>query len=89
MEAPKIKQARVSAKGWVVIPAALRRRYGLTPGTMVEFREANGKIVIVPQVPNPIETLYGKLAAEPSLTQALLKDREEELEREEAQLRTG
>ncbi len=88
MESPKIMQAKVSAKGWIVIPAALRRRHGLTPGTLVEFQEAGDKIIVIPRVSDPIEELYGKLAGEPSLTEALLADRAEELEREGTQLRT-
>lgn len=40
MIAGKVMKARVSAKGWIVIPAALRRHYGLTQGTIVEFKEA-------------------------------------------------
>jgi AbrB family looped-hinge helix DNA binding protein len=89
MESPKVMQARVSAKGWIVIPAALRRRFGLTPGTLVELWEEGDRIVIVPQMTDPVEELYGKLAGRPSLTEALLADREEELAREEAKLRAG
>ena len=89
MESPKVMQAKVSAKGWVVIPAALRWRYGLTPGTVVEFREAGDKIMVIPGRSDPIEELYGKLAGGPSLTKSLLADRAEELEREEARLRRG
>ena len=87
MESPKVMQAKVSAKGWIVIPAALRRRYGLTPGTLVIFQEAGDKIIVIPQVSDPIDELYGKLAGGPSLTEALLADRAEELAREEARLR--
>ncbi len=89
MASSKPMQAKVSAKGWIVIPAALRRRYGLTPGTVVEFQEKGNQIIVIPLVPDPIEQLYGKLAGEPSLTEALLADRAQELEREETQLRTG
>ena len=89
MRPPKVMQAKVSAKGWIVIPAALRRRYGLTPGTLVEFQEAGDKILVIPRVSDPIEELYGKLAGGPSPTEALLADRAEELEREEAHLRAG
>ena len=89
MRLPEVMQAKVSAKGWIVIPAALRRRYGLTPGTLVEFQEAGDKILVIPRVSDPIEELYGKLAGGPSLTEALLADRAEELEREEAHLCAG
>jgi AbrB family looped-hinge helix DNA binding protein len=80
----KAMKAKVSTKGWVVIPAALRRRYRLQPGTMVEFREESEKLFIVPSGLDPIEELYGKLAGPVSLTGLLLDDRAAELKREEA-----
>jgi AbrB family looped-hinge helix DNA binding protein len=83
-----IMQAKVSTKGWIVIPAPLRRRFGLKPGALVELQEAGDKIVIIPRTSNPIDELYGKLGGEVSLTEALLKDRTRELEREENKLRT-
>ena len=89
MESPNTMKAKVSTKGWVVIPAALRKRHGLKPGSLVEFRDLDGRIVIIPRVKDPIETLYGKFAAETSLTKALLEDRAKELEREEDHLRAG
>jgi len=55
----------------------------------VEFRELDNRIVIIPRVKDTIETLYGKFAAETSLTRALLEDRAKELVREEDNLRTG
>jgi AbrB family looped-hinge helix DNA binding protein len=84
-----VMQSRVSTKGWVVIPAALRKRYRLKPGTVVEFREEGEKILIVPRDSDPVEGLFGKLAGRVSLTQALLEDRAAELKREEAELRIG
>lgn len=89
MASPNTMKAKVSTKGWVVIPAALRRRHGLNPGSLVEFRELDDKIVIIPRVKDSIETLYGKFAAQASLTQALLEDRTKELAREETDLRHG
>ena len=89
MEPPNTMKAKVSAKGWVVIPAALRKRHGLKPGVWVEFRDLDGRIVIIPRVKDVIETLYGKFAAETSLTKALLEDRAKELEREDDKLRSG
>jgi len=83
------RQAKVSSKGWVVIPASLRRRYGLKPGTMVEFAEEEGRIVISAKRSSRIEELFGKLAGQTSLTAALLEERAQELEREEARLRAG
>ena len=37
--------AIVSEKGQVTIPKAVRDKLGLAPGTVLEFEEANGKIV--------------------------------------------
>jgi AbrB family looped-hinge helix DNA binding protein len=88
--AAKPKRAKVSAKGWVVIPAPLRKKYGIEPGTTVEIRDANGKIVLLPNVQNPVEEAYGMLAdGGPSLTEELLAERAKDLEREEAKIRAG
>lgn len=89
MDSSEVMQAKVSAKGWVVIPAVLRRRYRLQAGSVVEFREEGDRILIVPRESDPIEGLYGKLAGCTPLTDALLEDRRVEVEREEAALRSG
>lgn len=89
MSSPNAMQSKVSSKGWVVIPAALRRRHRLKPGTVVEFLEEGDKIVMVPKDLDPVEALFGKLAGKVSLTSALLEDRAAELEREETSLRVG
>jgi len=67
--------AKVSAKGWVVIPAVLRKRFGIKPGTSVEFQETPDGIVLIPRAKDPVDELYGKLAGKTSLTDALLKER--------------
>lgn len=76
----------VSAKGWVVIPKEIRERYGLKKGSRVRFVEYDGVISLVPEVEDPIEALYGMLAGGPSLTDALLREHAEEIEKEEAEL---
>jgi len=75
--------ATVSAKGWVVIPAPLRHRFGIKPGSRVKIEEANNKIILVPEGTSPVQECFGKFSDKPSLTKALLKEREEEKEREE------
>jgi AbrB family looped-hinge helix DNA binding protein len=87
MGLPTLMKAKVSLKGWVVIPAALRRRYRLKPGTVVEFREDGEKLYLVPCKLDPVEELFGKLAGPVSLAAALLEDRAAELKHEEASLR--
>ncbi len=39
--------ATLTEKGQVVIPAEIRARYGLTPGTQVEFVDEDGAIRLV------------------------------------------
>ncbi|HYA39855.1 MAG TPA: AbrB/MazE/SpoVT family DNA-binding domain-containing protein [Syntrophobacteraceae bacterium] len=80
-------KSRLSSKGWVVIPAALRKRYGLKPGSTIEFREEGKNILLVPGVPDPVEASFGMLAGRVSLTKALLEVRAAESEREETRLR--
>lgn len=87
MKAPKIMQAKVSAKGWIVIPAALRHRYGLKPGTIVNVEDTGEKIAISPQRQAPYKKARGMLANGSSLTDELLAERAKDLEREEAKIR--
>jgi len=49
--------------------------------------EVEGKIVLTPQVGNPVDELYGKLAKGESLTEALIKDRAAEKDLEQAKIR--
>jgi AbrB family looped-hinge helix DNA binding protein len=39
--------ATLTAKGQIVIPAEIRARYGLTPGTQLEFADEGGIIRLV------------------------------------------
>jgi len=75
---------KLSAKGQVVIPAKIRNTIGLTPGGKVLVTLADNKKVTIEPIPDdPIEAACGMLRGGPSLTTALLKDRREELQREE------
>jgi len=38
----------ISSKGWVVIPAALRRKYNLKPGARVRVVDNGGVLSILP-----------------------------------------
>lgn len=77
----------ISNKGWVVIPAELRKKYNLTPGTEVVIVDYGGVLAIVPAMKDPVKQGYGMLKGGPSLTQALLKDRAAERKREEAKIK--
>jgi len=40
---------RITSKGQVTIPQAIRERYGLLPDTDVEFVISGGRVTLVPQ----------------------------------------
>jgi AbrB family looped-hinge helix DNA binding protein len=73
----------ISNKGWVVIPAELRKKYNLLPGTEVVIVDYGGVLSIVPALKNPIKQGRGMLKELPSLTQDLLKERARQRSREE------
>ena len=77
----------ISNKGWVVIPADLRKKYNLMPGTEVVIVDYGGVLAIVPAMKDPVKQGYGMLKGGPSLTQALLKERAAERKREEAKIK--
>jgi AbrB family looped-hinge helix DNA binding protein len=73
----------ISNKGWVVIPAELRKKYNLQPGTEVVIVDYGGVLSIIPALANPIKQGRGLLKDLPSLTRDLLKERAKERAREE------
>ncbi|HEV7670090.1 MAG TPA: AbrB/MazE/SpoVT family DNA-binding domain-containing protein [Thermoanaerobaculia bacterium] len=74
--------ATVSAKGWIVIPAELRRKYHIEPGGQIRIVDYGGTLGLVPALEDPIREARGALAGKTSLTQALLEERRRERARE-------
>ena len=68
----------VSQKGWVVIPAELRKRYNLAPGSEVRIVDYGGVLAIVPALEQPVEQAAGMLKGVGSLTQALVAEHKAE-----------
>ena len=75
--------AKVSAKGWVVIPKDLRKKYGLEKGTQVQVVDYGDVLALIPLPDDPVEALHGMLEHGPSLTADLLEERARERSREE------
>jgi AbrB family looped-hinge helix DNA binding protein len=73
---------KVSSKGWVVIPAELRRKYGLKPGVQLRAVDYGGVLALLPALVDPVEQAAGMLRGNSSLTQALLDEHKQELTRE-------
>jgi AbrB family looped-hinge helix DNA binding protein len=69
----------ISSKGWVVIPAQLRRKYGLKPGSQVRIVDYGGVLSLVPLLDDPVQQAAGMLKGPTPLTQALLAEHQQEL----------
>jgi len=62
-----------------VIPAELRRRYGLRPGSQVHIVDYGGGLAIVPVADDPVRQAVGMLATDKSLAEVLLAEHRAEL----------
>ncbi|KAB2959349.1 MAG: AbrB/MazE/SpoVT family DNA-binding domain-containing protein [Candidatus Methylomirabilis oxygeniifera] len=72
----------LSEKGQVLIPKALRRKFGLKPGAKIQLAEEAGRLILSPVPPDPIAAATGSLEGEFSLTADLRRDHQEEIHRE-------
>ena len=74
----KIETGVVTTKGQLVIPARLRRRFGIKKGTRVTFVEDWGRIIVQPVTREFIRGLRGSLTSEGSALDALIEERRRE-----------
>lgn len=81
-----METAYVTSKGQLVVPAKLRRRYGIKPGTKVCFVERENEILFQPVTKEYIRSVCGMLKSAASVTHELLKERARDKERGEAKL---
>jgi len=70
-----LETSTVTSKGQLVIPARLRRRFGITKGTLISFLEENGRIIMLPVTREFVRGLRGSLKGAPSALDALLEER--------------
>ncbi len=74
----------VSQKGWVVIPAELRRKHDLHPGTEVQVVDYGGVLALVPKLRDPVRQAAGMLKGRNSLRDALMAEHRSERRREKS-----
>ena len=67
--------ARITARGGVTIPAELRRKLGIEPGTKVCFVETGAEIIFQPITKEYIRRISGMLKSKTSVTEELLRER--------------
>jgi AbrB family looped-hinge helix DNA binding protein len=74
----------VTTKGQLVVPAKLRRKLGIKPGTKVCFVERGNEILFQPVTKEYIRSVCGMLKSDTSVTDELLEERAKDKKREEA-----
>ncbi len=74
--------AYVTTKGQLVVPARLRRKYGIKAGTLIRFLERDSEIILQPLTGEYIRSVCGMLAAAGPATPELLKERASDRRRE-------
>ena len=83
-------ETRATEKGQIVIPAALRKKFGIKKGTRIQVYEKDDHIILDPLSPElikaRIEKLRGIIKGGPSLTKELEAERARDLEIEERKL---
>ena len=70
----------VTSKGQLVIPSKLRKKFGIKPGTRVNFLEENDGIKIIPVTPEIIDANKGFLGTGGKLLKALMEEKKKERE---------
>ncbi len=70
-----METVKVLAKGQVVIPASLRKKYGIHPGSVIRIFEYGNLIYLVPSSSDPVKEAMGCLPRKPLLSKELVKER--------------
>lgn len=77
--------AYVTTKGQLVVPSRIRRRYGIKPGTRINFLEEGDRIIFQPVTREYIHTFRGVFkskAGGKSVVEEHLEERRAEREKE-------
>jgi len=72
-------KVKLSQKGWVVIPALMREKYGLKPGANLQVVDYGGVLAIVPGFKDPVSEGAGMLKGGESLTQIAVEEHRRDL----------
>ena len=67
-----------TVKGQIVIPADMRRKYGIEKGTRFKVYEQKNKIILEPFKRDTVQEGRGMLKTKGRILKALLKDRKRE-----------
>ena len=73
---------QISQKGQILVPKHMRRKLGLKHGGKVHLAEEDGRIVLTPVPPDPIQAATGFLKGNFSLNNDLRREHRNEAQRE-------
>lgn len=73
-------ESHITVKGQIVIPASLRRKYGIKPGTKIKIHDDGERIILKPVTDESYRRLRGSLSGKGAL-QTLMADRALEKEK--------
>jgi AbrB family looped-hinge helix DNA binding protein len=76
-----------TVKGQILIPVALRRRFGIKPGTKVHVFEENGRIVLQPVTREQIHRVRGMFKGS-GMLKTLLAERKRDRETEDGKTKS-
>jgi len=68
-----------TGKGQVLIPVALRRKFGIKPGTKIQVFEENGRIVLQPVTREQIRRVRGMFKGAGALKLLMAERKREEV----------
>jgi AbrB family looped-hinge helix DNA binding protein len=80
-----LNSAKITAKGRLTVPSRIRRRFGIKPGTRVNFVEEGDRIIFQPVTREYIDSFCGIFKLKPgekSVVQEHLEERRAEREKE-------
>ena len=79
-----MQMLRITARGQITIPVALRKKLRLKPGTAMSWSEENGRLVLIPtkRLLDEIQGCLKPLPGEPSAFEMLFEERKRERMRE-------
>ncbi len=72
----KVAQSRITAQGQVSVPAEIRRRLGLTPGSVLEWASERNHITVRRAGKHSFQQLHQALFAKPPAAKTLAQLKE-------------
>jgi AbrB family looped-hinge helix DNA binding protein len=69
---------KVLSKGQIVIPARIRKKFEIKPGSMIQVFEYDNLIYLVPPSKDALRAAMGCLPDRPSLSDELLTERKKD-----------